>query len=82
MIWKPLKMTIVKFLPSLYNYVIHLQEVRFIPQPLNLDWSYDCFDQENEEELIFWNIKTQNFLSLRTQLSMLWSPRHMKKKQN
>lgn len=58
---------------------LHPQEVKFIPQPLNLDWSCACFDQENEEELVFWYIKTQNFLSLRTQMSMLWSPSHMKK---
>lgn len=59
-------MTTVNFsLPSI-NTSLHHRGVEFTPQTLNLDWSYDCLDQENEEEFIFWYIRDQEFLPLRT----------------
>ena len=54
------------FLPSSINMSLLHQEVEFIPQPLNLNWSYDYLDQESEEKLIFWYTRAQDFLPLRT----------------
>lgn len=57
--------------PFLYKSVTPPSKVKFIPQPLNLNWFCECLDQESEEKLVFWYIKVQDLLPRRTHLLIL-----------